>query len=145
MVRWVDYVRALNPDLLFTKGVGAGGGDLHERGAATDETVIATAFFAHAVDLVSSACRVVGHEQEAQRYGALAAQIREAFRKAFVSNDGRIQSDTQTAYALALRFGLLQEPLRSLAGSRLVETLAREQWHLTTGVVGAAHVLPLCR
>ena len=46
-------------------------------------------------------------------------------------------SDSQTAYALALEFGLLRDPdQRALAGRRLVELVRAKRHHVATGFLG---------
>ena len=49
--------------------------------------------------------------------------------------------DTQGSYALALRFGLLDEPLRSLAAKRLDELVVRNKYHPTTGFWSSVEML----
>ena len=53
---------------------------------------------------------MLGEEGDAAKYAELAGSIRQAFQDEYVSPRGRIVSDTQTAYALALEFGLLPDP-----------------------------------
>jgi alpha-L-rhamnosidase len=51
---------------------------------------------------------VLGEDADAKRYGALHADIREAFVDAFVdTSDGRVRGGTQTGYLLALAFDLM--------------------------------------
>jgi len=49
--------------------------------------------------------------------------------------------DTQGSYALALRFGLLDEPLRSLAARRLNELVVKNKFHPTTGFWSSIEML----
>ncbi|WP_112433744.1 glycoside hydrolase family 78 protein [Thermogemmatispora tikiterensis] len=99
--------------------------------------VLATAYFARSAEIVSLTAGVLGLRAEEARYRELAAQVRAAFRQAYVSPDGRIFSDAPTVYALALQFNLLEnEELRQAAGRRLVELVQAEDYHLCTGFVG---------
>jgi len=50
----------------------------------------------------------------------------------FVTATGRVGENTQTAYAVALQFDLLPEPLRAAAAARLAREV-RQRKHLTTG------------
>ena len=54
---------------------------------------------------------VLGRTQEAERYAALAIEVREAFVRRYVLPTGRLTSDAPTAYALALAFDLLPPPI----------------------------------
>ncbi len=154
MARWVDYVHRANPDLLWTEQRNNDFGDwleICEPGDAaavtgmfshlTPAEVLATAFFAHSARLVAAAAGVLDRDADAARYGRLADDIAAAFTRAYVDDEGRIAGDTQTGYALALRFGLLPEPLRAVCAARLAADVER-RGHLTTGFLGVAHLLP---
>ena len=58
-----------------------------------------------------------------------------------MSDDGTIQSDAQTVYALAIVFGLLEEETRQLAGKRLAELVAESDYRIQTGFAGTPYVL----
>ena len=53
---------------------------------------------------------MLGEEADAARYADLAEGVRQAFHDEYVTPRGRLVSDSQTAYALALEFGLLRDP-----------------------------------
>ena len=77
------------------------------------------------------------------KYAGLLAKIKKVFNAEFVTPNGRLSSNTQTAYALALAFDLLPENLRAQAAERLAEDV-RKFKHITTGFLGApliCHVL----
>lgn len=141
MVAWVEYVRRANANLLWQQSRGSDYGDWLSIGADTDKEVLATAFFAHSTDLLARSARVLGKAEDATKYAALFDGIKKAFVAAYVGADGMVRGDTQTAYALALRFGLLPEATRALAGKRLADDVAR-RGVLTTGFIGVAHLLP---
>src|SRR5205823_4185399 len=64
-------------------------------------------------------------------------QVREAFHDEYVSPNGRIASDSQTAYALALEFALLpDEAQRARAADRLVEVVRQKGHKIATGFLG---------
>lgn len=105
--------------------------------ARTDPYLIATAYFAHSAAIVSQVASILGREEDAKKYGDLAAAIQEEFLKEYVTPSGRLVSDTQTAYALAIHFGLLREPeKRKRAGERLLELVRDREYRIGTGFVG---------
>ncbi|MBC7217637.1 MAG: family 78 glycoside hydrolase catalytic domain [Candidatus Caldatribacterium sp.] len=105
--------------------------------AHTDPYLIATAYFIHSAELLSHAARVLGLEKEAVRYQALAKEVRKAFLREYVTPSGRLVSDSQTAYALAIHFGLLEEPEKERrAAQRLLELIRVKQYRIGTGFVG---------
>ena len=147
MTKWVEYVRRrAGDDYLWTEDFTYGDWlsfattRADYPGATTGKDLIATAFYAHSTDLVARAARVLDKADDAARYEALFEKIRTAFVKEFVTPEGRVGENTQTAYVLALQFDLLPEGLRARAASRLA-TDVRERKHLTTGFLGTPHLL----
>lgn len=104
-------------------------------GATTDKNLIATAYFAHSSLLLSQAASVLGKDDDALKYKQLFDQIKEAFNREYVTPDGRLMSNTQTAYSLALSFNLLPDSLQAHAATYLADDV-RNFGHLTTGFLG---------
>jgi alpha-L-rhamnosidase len=147
MTRWVEYERARAGDELIWHGDFQFGDWLdffstakHTNFGSTSPDLIATAYFAHSVDIVQRTARVLGKAADAARYAALLEKIKEAFNRKFVTIDGHVGESTQTAYVLALDFDLLPESLRKPAAERLAQDV-RQQGHLTTGFLGTPHLL----
>ncbi len=108
--------------------------------AVTDKDLIATAFYAHSTDLVRQAAEVLGKTEDAQLYGERFQRIVTAFRREFLTPNGRLSPSTQTAYALALRFGLLEGEWEKEAARRLVADIRQKDDHLSTGFLGTPHL-----
>lgn len=143
--RWVDYIHRHNPDLTWSRERGADFNDWlngdtliadgwPRQGGTVPPEVLATAFFTRSAELVSRMAGVLGKTSQARRYGELAAGIRAAFNRAYVSEDGVVQGDTQAGYALALAFDLLPEPSRSQASRRMAGAVAAYGNHISTGI-----------
>jgi alpha-L-rhamnosidase len=111
-------------------------------GATTDKDLLATAHFVYSTGLLQRMATVLGKTDEARELAALQARVKEAFAKEFVTPNGRLASNTQTAYVLALAFDLLPEPLRKQAAARLAADVKSFGMHLTTGFLGTPY---LCR
>jgi alpha-L-rhamnosidase len=62
--------------------------------------------------------------------------VKQAFRKEYITGNGRVASNTQTAYALALSFGLMPEGQEAEAARRLAQDVRSFRNHLTTGFLG---------
>jgi alpha-L-rhamnosidase len=140
--RWIDYLSTANPTHLWLEKRHMDFGDWLSIEADTPKDLLASAFFAHSTHLVSRMAGVLGRADDEVTYGSLFGLIRDAFNDAFVDGDGGLKDGTQTAYALALQFGLLPDEKRAAAARRLVDDIARHDGHLTTGFVGIAHLLP---
>jgi alpha-L-rhamnosidase len=105
--------------------------------ARTDKNIVATAYFAHSAEIVGLAAGVLGLNDQKAHYLALAEEVRGAFAREYVTPAGRLMSDSETAYALAIAFGLLPraEQVHS-AGERLAELVRGSGYHIRTGFVG---------
>jgi alpha-L-rhamnosidase len=144
MKRWIAYVRDANPDLLWVKRSDANFGDWLNVGADAPRDVLATAYFARSTRLVAKTARVLRREEEAREFERLFGRIRDAFDRAYLKPDGRIEGDTQTIYLLALAFDLLPEERRPRAAECLVEDIVEKRHgHLSTGFLGVSLLNPV--
>ncbi|WP_231384068.1 alpha-L-rhamnosidase [Cellulomonas sp. URHD0024] len=145
---WVDCVERLaGPERLWNTGFQLGdwldpaAPPDDPADARTDRYLVATAYFARSSSLLARMAEVVGRPQDADRYGALATEVREAFVRRYVMPAGRLTSDAPTAYALALAFDLLPPDLRDAAGERLATLIQDGGDVVGTGFVGTPVVL----
>ncbi len=139
MCRWVEYLKERTQGLLRPA---EGFGDWLNLDDDTPKDLIATAFFAHSVDLLARMAGVTNHFADQRRYKRLFADVAAAFAGAYVATDGRVGTGSQTAAVLALAFGLVPAELRGATASHLVEAIAARGGHLTTGFLGTAYLLP---
>ncbi len=109
----------------------------------TPRQLIGTAYFFRCATLMSQIADCLGRAADARRYGELAANIKAAFNREFVTAGGRVAGHTQTGYLLALGFDLLPEEKRPLALAQLLDELQEHQWHLSTGFVGTPLLCPV--
>jgi len=107
------------------------------RESRTDHHLVATAYYAHSAHLVSRVAALLGKSDDQASYARLAEAVRTAFRYEYVTPAGRLTSDSQTAYVLALCFDLLRSTeQRERAGRRLAELVREGGHHIGTGFVG---------
>ncbi|MEU4156472.1 family 78 glycoside hydrolase catalytic domain [Actinoplanes sp. NPDC026670] len=140
MRRYVDYVQATSRGLLRPD---AGPYlDWLNLDDPTPAGVVGTAYAAYSTRLFSEMAAALGRTADAERYGARATAVAGAFADAYLTADGRIQGDSQTAYVLALSFDLVPAALRDAAGKRLAERVASRGYHLSTGFLGTPDLLP---
>jgi alpha-L-rhamnosidase len=105
--------------------------------ARTDKAIVASAYFVHSADLTAQAAEVLGRAEDHKKYLALAAEARAAFVREYITPSGRLMSDAETAYALALVFDLLPTAeQRQRAGDRLSELVRESGYRIRTGFVG---------
>ncbi|MCA9955932.1 MAG: hypothetical protein KC434_14480, partial [Anaerolineales bacterium] len=94
-------------------------------------------YFAHSAELAAQAAAVLGHTDTEKKYADLAAKAKEAFAREYITPNGRMMCDAETAYALAIAFDLLPTTeQRHNAGKRLAELVRDGRYHIRTGFVG---------
>ncbi len=143
MTKWIEYMREHSSGLIRDGDRGSDYGDWLSINADTPKDLIGTAFFAYSTHLLAKSYRAVGDEAQANKYEQLFEDIKSAFNEHYVSPDGRIKGDTQCAYAMALKFGLLPDELREKVAARLVADIKAKGNHLSTGFVGVSYLLPV--
>jgi alpha-L-rhamnosidase len=144
MKAWVEYMRKqagerylYNTGFTFGDWLAFATTNSDYPGATTDKDFIQTAYFAHSTELLAKTAAVLRKKDDAAEYQALTEKIKAAFLREFVTPNGRLSSNTQTAYTLALTFNLLPEAMRAEAAERLAADV-RKFGHLTTGFLGAS-------
>jgi alpha-L-rhamnosidase len=146
MKAWVNYMRDHSRNDLWNTGFHFGdwlsyrSPDDEEKSAITDKYLIAQCFYAHSTQLLTDAANVLGLKEDETNYKQLLERIKSAYLKEYVTPAGRIVSNTQTAYVLALEFDMLPESMRTLAADRLVENIKSYADHLTTGFLGTPYL-----
>jgi alpha-L-rhamnosidase len=73
-------------------------------------------------------------------YAELNEKIKEAFINEYVTNAGRVGTNSQTSYVLALMFDLLPEQLKPKAAGFLAEDIRSRKNHLSTGFLGTPYL-----
>jgi alpha-L-rhamnosidase len=110
--------------------------------APPSKRLIGTAFFARCCDIMTKVASLLEKSAEADRFQTLSANVKGAFNREFVSPDGVVAENTQTAYLLALAFNLLPEEKVKQAAEQLAENVEK-RGHLTTGFVGTPLLNPV--
>lgn len=149
MKAWVNYMEHQSKNDLWNTGDHFGdwlfyslNDDTDGSSAITSKYLIAQCFYAYSTQLLINTANVLGKNEDADYYTALLSRIKNAYLREYVTPNGLISSDTQTAYVLALQFDMLPENLRQQASDRLVANIIRYGYHLSTGFLGTPY---LCR
>jgi alpha-L-rhamnosidase len=147
MKNWVDYMKQKSRDDIWNTGFHFGdwlfysvNDDTDGSSAITNKYLIAQCFYACSTQLLINAATLLGKEEDVKYYTDLLTKIKEAYMREYVTPNGLISSDTQTAYVLALQFDMLPENLRQQAVERLVRNIHRYDDHLTTGFLGTPYI-----
>ncbi|WP_217562286.1 family 78 glycoside hydrolase catalytic domain, partial [Streptomyces sp. GbtcB6] len=105
--------------------------------ARTDGDLVANAYVVRSAEVLAETAELLDDTENAARFRAHAQAVRERFADHFVTPDGRLASDTQTAYALAVAFSLLPtERQRRGAARQLAYIVRRASFRIATGFTG---------
>jgi hypothetical protein len=147
MKAWVRYMEKQTRNGLWVTGEHFGdwlfysvNNDRDGTSAITDKYLIAQCFYAYSTQILINCSKVLNKRSDELYYSRLLQKIKAAFVKEYVTPNGLISSNTQTAYVLALEFDMLPESLRHQAAKRLAEIIARYNYHLTTGFLGTPYL-----
>lgn len=141
--RWMAHIEGANPDGVRRNAVYNNYGDWLSVGPASDRTVVATLYWIFIADLMSRIAAALGRDQDRARYRQLFERLRRDFAATFVDGEGRILSDTQSVYLLALDFDALTGEGREKAARHLVKKIEAAGGHLQTGFLGVKHLCPV--
>ena len=111
--------------------------------SATPRDFIGTAYFAYASGMMSDIANVLGRSSDADTFAGYRQRAITAFNNEYVTNNGRLSVQTQTAYLMALSWDLLPETLRPVAFERLMALFQERDWHLSTGFLGTPLICPV--
>jgi alpha-L-rhamnosidase len=153
MKAWVEYIRKKAGNNYIWKG-GSKYGDwlfyhppvnnFPEPDGHTDQDFIATAFYAYSASILVATAKELGKTEDEKTYSDIFNKIKEVFINEYVTKAGRVGTNSQTSYVLALMFNLLPENLYHKAAEFLVEDIKSRRNHLSTGFLGTpfiCHVL----
>lgn len=104
--------------------------------AKVDKDIVASAHLVRSARLVAEAARELGQAEDAAHYDRVSERARSAWVREYTTASGRIVSDAQTAYAMAIAYDLVDAGIRSAMGNRLAELVQRADFHVGTGFVG---------
>jgi alpha-L-rhamnosidase len=141
MQRWMEFIQSRNSDFLRKNGVGPNFADWLAPDQNTNKDLLATAYWALIANMMSQMAHAVGKEADAKRYDDVVQNIREAFQKAYVKDDGEVGTGTQTSYVVALYTKMAPAALEPALVDRLVKDIEARQWHLSTGFLGTPFLL----
>jgi alpha-L-rhamnosidase len=147
MKAWVRYIEKQTQNGLWATGNHFGdwlfysvNNDRDGTSAITDKYLIAQCFYVYSTQILVNCAKILNKKEDELYYAQLLQKIKQAFIKEYVTANGLIASNTQTAYVLALQFDILPVNLRHQAAERLVKNIKQYNYHLTTGFLGTPYL-----
>ena len=149
MKAWVEYIRKKAGNSYIWHG-GSKYGDwlfYHppvnnhtEADGHTERDFIATAYFAYSTRLLALAAGELDKTDDQKYYQDLFEKIKKVFIHEYITPAGRIGTNSQTSYVLALFFDLVPEEFRPNAAGFLVDDIKSRNNHLSTGFLGTPYL-----
>jgi alpha-L-rhamnosidase len=147
MQRWIDHMAGFLQDDLMPRDTY---GDwcvppedpklIHSQDPArkTNPTLLGTSYFIHCLDLMSRYATRLGRADDARRYGELAAKMKGAFNRKFLTANGdQYDNGSQTSCVLPLAFDLVPPENRDRIFAHLADQITRgSRNHVGTGLIG---------
>lgn len=114
-------------------------GDNNNPIGRTDPGLIASVYFYHSTELCKKVADVLGYEHDKVYYKDLMKNIKKAFIKFYLTEDGELKTEkTQTAYALIIYNRLFQKKQMNCLKQGILHALNEYGGHLSTGFVGTS-------
>lgn len=113
--RYPKLLRESSSTALYGEGVTAG--------------LVATCTLFGALRIAGRIAGVLGYLGDYERIEGLAEDVRQAFKRRYLSNDGHLQGDTQSVYVAALYHNLLDDHEKKIAQTRLIELVQNTNYH----------------
>ncbi|WP_226347273.1 alpha-L-rhamnosidase [Agilicoccus flavus] len=111
------------------------------RAPLTTHEIVGPCFQAHSLDLLARAEELAGDPGAAPDLRRRAADVRAAFTAEYVDDSGRLTTELQGTYVLALAFDMVPADLRPRLVERLVELVHAADDHLDTGFLSVPYLL----
>jgi alpha-L-rhamnosidase len=101
---------------------------------------VATAYYAHSARLLAKTAEVLGKQEEAHKYHALANQVKAAYVAEMIGKEGRIKPDKQASYVRVLAFDLAPDELKPVIAEHLMRQIRAAENHIGTGFLSTTYL-----
>lgn len=145
MKRYVEYLSSRADNHIVAYGLG----DWFDLGPnhpgysqLTSNGVTSTGMYYYDTMIMSQVAELLGEEEDEKYFTHLAACIRKAYNEKFYNvTTGQYDRNSQTANAISLYFGLVEDCNRERAYQNLVEDIKNRNYALTSGDIGYRYLL----
>jgi len=111
----------------------------------TPGSFVSSFYYFYDLKVLADMAKVLGKEEDAKKYGAVADAVRTAFHKEYFDpTTDSYANGTQTANTLPLFLDLAPQSVRGAVWDRLFDNIVyKNNSHLTTGIFGAKYIMEL--
>lgn len=136
--RYVDHVDRISPNGLTTFGRG----DWVPVKSHSNLELTSSVYFYVDAQILASAAKMFGRENDFQKYNALANKIKQAVNDKFLNSEtGVYASGTQTELSVPLHWGVVPKNMKAKVAANLNKKVEETNFHLDVGVLGAKALL----
>jgi alpha-L-rhamnosidase len=136
--RYVDHITTLSPAGLTTWGLG----DWVPVKSTTPVELTSSVYYFVDATILAKAAGILGHQQDRQKYTALAEKIRNAINTKYLdTNTGIYGKGVQTELSVPLYWGVTPEALKSKVAANLARRVEQDSFHLDVGLLGTKAIL----
>tara|TARA_R110002060_G_scaffold24849_7_gene33804 strand:- start:1320 stop:1901 length:582 start_codon:yes stop_codon:yes gene_type:complete len=144
MTAWVDRGLPRGPNRLWSKTAHQLGDWLDPSAppqdpgkALTDSQLVANAYLVHITALLAKISTILGYHERAATYQREFEELKIVFQNEYITPNGRLASDSQTAYALVICFDLCAtNQQKEGSGDRLEFLVRTNSFKVATGFAG---------
>ena len=140
MEKFMQFQADASTDFIRPGG-GNNWGDWLSVNENTSYDFVGASFYGYDAKLMAEMADVLGKREDAVKYRTLFDNIKKAFAKKYILDNGFTTEDTQTTYALALYFDLFPENLAQKGAARLAEKIEKNGYKFSSGFLGTKHVM----
>jgi alpha-L-rhamnosidase len=142
MKRYVDFLGTQATNHILPKYWIGDWGTIVEGWKEGEPVSVATAFYYYDTLIIANAAGVLGKQQDAEKYTALAKQIKTAFNRTFYGSKKRqYEQGTQFSNAFPLFLGLVDESEQPAVLQNILRDLEKRNGHFNVGVLGAKYLI----
>ena len=141
LMRYLEYIRSHNPDLLWWDRRGEDYGDWVSPRPKGDKTQTSTLLWYRTARLTAAMARGVGDAASARRLRRLADTIRARFNREYLTPTG-YRPISQATAAMALQLGMVPGSHRAAVAAQLVERIETNDGRMHTGMIATPYLLP---
>lgn len=139
MKQAVDYLISIAPAGYL--GLPNANGDWVPAGATESNQFFADAFFYRNVDLLARMAEALRYSSDVTKYSTVATNIKNAFNAKYLKSNSFYGTNTQAGNAVALEFGLVPSEYKNNVLKSLVDKVASNNYHFTTGILGTKSLI----
>ncbi|MGH1811680.1 family 78 glycoside hydrolase catalytic domain [Enterococcus entomosocium] len=141
MKKWISYIQSKSQDYLWTEGFQFGdwlaldGPSPYSPLGGTEEKLIATIYSYYSTKIVADSLNILD-KSGSHGYYELANKIKSAIQNEYLSSNGRLVVNTQTAYTLILYFEIFEPHQKETLLENFKNILKKSNYTIQTGFVG---------